>query len=164
MHYEKAPRFQKVEAVMGGVTAMLNRVRKEPQKDIGNWAREWDRVRPGDERFKNLPDGVKRGGRTDRICHHTSDRQYRRHAVNRAQKRQRRVGLSCRTRSLTNLAKLKAHDKFLGTSNPAEDAVPAVNVNGPATIFCLRNLRYFPYKAPLRWRCLELSQKPGTNL
>jgi hypothetical protein len=41
MHYEKAPRFQKIEAVMGGVTAMENRVRSEPQKDIGKSTREW---------------------------------------------------------------------------------------------------------------------------
>ncbi len=32
MHYEKAPRFQKVEAVMGGVTAMVNRVRRNRRR------------------------------------------------------------------------------------------------------------------------------------
>jgi hypothetical protein len=32
MHYEKAPRFQKVEAVMGGVTAMENRVRRNRRR------------------------------------------------------------------------------------------------------------------------------------
>jgi len=32
MHYEKAPRFQKVEAVTGGVTAMENRVRRNRRR------------------------------------------------------------------------------------------------------------------------------------
>jgi len=41
MHYEKAPPLQKVAAMMGGVAAMVNRVQKELQKDIGKSAREW---------------------------------------------------------------------------------------------------------------------------
>jgi hypothetical protein len=65
------------------------------------------------------PTGSKRRS-GDRICHHTSDRQYRSHAFNRAKMRQLRLGLSLPNRSLTTLAKLKAHDKFLAPVTPAK--------------------------------------------
>ena len=58
---------------------------------------EKDRVRPGDERLRIFPTGSKRSVGRTALCHHASDRQYRSQAVNRAQKRLRHVGLSCRT-------------------------------------------------------------------
>jgi hypothetical protein len=53
----------------------------------------WDSLRPGDERFKKLSNGVK--GLLQRgPCHQTSDRQYRSHADCRARSAISVVGLS----------------------------------------------------------------------
>jgi hypothetical protein len=72
-----------------------------------------DPLRPGDERFKKLSNGVKeplpRGP-----CHQTSDRQYRSHANRRARGAISYIGLSLPNRIPQNtLAKRRTLDKFL---------------------------------------------------
>jgi hypothetical protein len=61
-------------------------------------------VRPGDERFRNLPNGVKellhRGP-----CHHASDRQYRGHACDRARSTSEVSALARRIESWIRFAK-----------------------------------------------------------
>src|ERR1700693_2028131 len=58
----------------------------------------WDPVRPGDEWFKNLPNGVK-GPLHRGPCHHASDRQYRGHACGRARSTSEFSALACRIES-----------------------------------------------------------------
>src|SRR5215467_12487501 len=76
------------------------------------WWGYGDTVRPGDERFKNLPNGVK-GPVHQGPCHHASDRQYRGHAEYRARSTSEVSALACRTGSRIRLQKGETLDKFL---------------------------------------------------
>lgn len=72
-----------------------------------------DRIRPGDERFKRLSNGVKEPVEQG-PCHQTSDRQYRNHAYRRARSAMSVCGLSLPNRIPRQIRKKgETLDKFL---------------------------------------------------
>jgi hypothetical protein len=81
-----------------------------------------DSVRPGDEWFRNLPNGVK-GPLHRGPCHHASDRQYRGHACGRARSTSEFFGLSLPNRIRIRLAKTESSRQVSRAS--VEDAIYA---------------------------------------
>ena len=86
--------------------------------------RNSDPVRPGDEWFKKLSNGVK-GPLPRGSCHQTSDRQYRSHAYRRAPGASRISALACRIESWIRLTKSGNSRQVSGTSDASKDAVRA---------------------------------------
>jgi hypothetical protein len=77
-----------------------------------------DRFGPVTQGLKISPTGSN-PSRIDGICHQTSDRQYRSHALIPGKKHQWEVGLSCRTRSAPSLPEVAKWEQVSGTSDLA---------------------------------------------
>src|SRR6266481_7550117 len=79
----------------------------------------WDLVRPGDERFINLPNGVE-GPLQRGPCHHASDRQYRSHACERAKSTSEVSALACRIESCIRFARMGNSRQVSGASDASK--------------------------------------------
>lgn len=76
-------------------------------------------VRPGDERFMNLPNGVE-WPQLQGPCHHASDRQYPGHACDRARSASEVSALACRTESLIRFANTGNSRQVSGASDASK--------------------------------------------